>query len=167
MSTRLFTMREPIALVETCNAFYTSCITIWFQTKHVCVKVQGIEYSRVCGKIIAYQYASPGSFWDIYRSGNTINDNYVDGISLTYGNPRAHIWTLLLLLKSLVLLLILAAHAQIFTMLDLHLCHLVLLGLIIFVTLATQNVGSRGSMLMLPYGMELVVDQPTRTFSVV
>ena len=55
--------------------------------------VQGIEYSRVCGKIIAYQYASPDSFKDIYRSGNTINDDYVDGISLTYGNPRAHIWT--------------------------------------------------------------------------
>ena len=55
--------------------------------------VQGIEYSRVCGKIIAYQYASPDSFRDLHRSGNTIDDNYVDGISLTYGNPRAHIWT--------------------------------------------------------------------------
>ena len=55
--------------------------------------IHGIEYSHVCGKIIAYQYASPDSFKDIHRSGTTINDNYVDGISLTYGNPRAHIWT--------------------------------------------------------------------------
>ena len=55
--------------------------------------IQGIKYSRVCGKIIAYQYASPDSFKNIHRSGTTINDNYVDGISLTYGNPRAHIWT--------------------------------------------------------------------------
>ena len=55
--------------------------------------IQGIEYSRVCGKIIAYQYASTDSFKDIFRSGTTINDNYVDGISLTYGSPRAHIWT--------------------------------------------------------------------------
>ena len=55
--------------------------------------VQGIEYSHVCGKIIAYQYGSPDSFLNINRSGTTINDNYVDGISLTYGNPRAHIWT--------------------------------------------------------------------------
>ena len=54
---------------------------------------QGIEYSRVCGKVIGYQYASPDSFRDIQRSGNTINDNYVDGISLTYGSPRMHIWT--------------------------------------------------------------------------
>ena len=55
--------------------------------------LQGIEYSRVCGKIIGYQYASPDSFRDIHRSGNTINDDYVDGISLTYGSPRMHIWT--------------------------------------------------------------------------
>ena len=47
----------------------------------------------MCGKIIAYQYASPDSFKDIERSGTTINDNYVDGISLTYGSPRAHMWT--------------------------------------------------------------------------
>ena len=43
--------------------------------------------------IIGYQYASPDSFRDLDRSGNTINDNYVDGISLTYGSPRIHIWT--------------------------------------------------------------------------
>jgi hypothetical protein len=55
--------------------------------------IQGIEYNRVCGKIIAYQYATPDSFRDIHRSGTTINDDYVDGISLTYGNPRTHIWT--------------------------------------------------------------------------
>ena len=55
--------------------------------------VHGIQYSRVCGKIIAYQYASPDSFKDIYRTGTGINDNYVDGISLTHGKPRSHIWT--------------------------------------------------------------------------
>ena len=55
--------------------------------------IQGIGYSRVCGKIIAYQYASTDSFKDLFRSGTTINDNYVDGISLTYGSPRAHIWS--------------------------------------------------------------------------
>ena len=45
--------------------------------------IRGIGYSRVCGKIIAFQYASPNSFKDHPRSGSTINDNYVDGISLT------------------------------------------------------------------------------------
>ena len=47
----------------------------------------------MCGKIIAYQYASTDSFKDLFRSGTTINDNYVVGISLTYGSPRAHIWS--------------------------------------------------------------------------
>ena len=55
--------------------------------------IQGIEYSRVCGKIIAYQYASTDSFKGLNRSGTTINGNYVHGISLTYGSPRIHIWT--------------------------------------------------------------------------
>ena len=46
----------------------------------------------MCGKIIAYQFASPDAF---ANRGNaiTINENYVDGISLTHGNPRQHIWT--------------------------------------------------------------------------
>ena len=55
--------------------------------------IHGIEYSCVCGKITAYQYGSPDSFKNLHRSETTINDNYVDGISLTYGNPHAHIWT--------------------------------------------------------------------------
>ena len=57
--------------------------------------VQGIEYSRVCGKIIGYQQKSPDAFSPY--TGNhrlTIDDVYVDGVSLTYGrNPRKHIWT--------------------------------------------------------------------------
>ena len=57
--------------------------------------VQGIEYSRVCGKIIGYQQKSPDAFGPY--TGNhrlTIDDVYVDGVSLTHGrNPRKHIWT--------------------------------------------------------------------------
>ena len=56
---------------------------------------QGLEYSRVCGRIIGYQVASTDAFY--LRDGGsdvaTIEDPYVDGISLTYGNPRQHIWT--------------------------------------------------------------------------
>ena len=56
--------------------------------------VHGIGYRQVCGKIIAYQDASPDAFW---RGGQAVSldGNYVDGISLTHGsNPRQHIWTL-------------------------------------------------------------------------
>ena len=45
------------------------------------------EYSKVCGKIIAYQV---GSF---VRINASIDTYYVDGVSLTHGNPRHHIWT--------------------------------------------------------------------------
>ena len=52
----------------------------------------GIEYSQVCGKVIGYQVGWPDAA--AYRSNN-INTYYVDGVSLTHGNPREHIWTLM------------------------------------------------------------------------
>ena len=60
--------------------------------------VYGIEYRGVCGKIIAYQYASTDAFgvFDVSAliRAYDIDGNYVDGISLTHGsNPRKHIWT--------------------------------------------------------------------------
>ena len=56
--------------------------------------VQGVQYSRVCGKIIGYQQKSPDAFYPYNRVGQTTIDSYyVDGISLTHGSPRKHIWT--------------------------------------------------------------------------
>ena len=58
--------------------------------------VDGISYSRVCGRIIAYQYYSMDAFAPYYYSNRavTIDGVYVDGVSLTHGqNPRKHIWT--------------------------------------------------------------------------
>ena len=57
--------------------------------------VDGISYSRVCGKIKAYQVYSPDAFSPYYHNrAVTIDGLYVDGISLTHGqNPRKHIWT--------------------------------------------------------------------------
>ena len=57
--------------------------------------VQGVQYSRVCGKIIGYQQGAPDAFRP-YISGEqrTIDSYYVDGISLTHRtSPRKHIWT--------------------------------------------------------------------------
>ena len=55
----------------------------------------GIPYSRVCGRILAYQYGTPEAFWHHTQSPSsyTIDSRYVDGISITYGSPRQHIWT--------------------------------------------------------------------------
>ena len=49
-----------------------------------------IQYSDVCGRITAYQV---GSTDDFRPPTNDINSAYVDGVSLTHGNPRQHIWT--------------------------------------------------------------------------
>ena len=55
---------------------------------------QGTQYVQVCGQIKGYQVGQPGAFY-LENTGNpqTIDGPYVDGVSLTYGNPRQHIWT--------------------------------------------------------------------------
>ena len=47
-----------------------------------------LSYSMVCGRIIAYQFGFTNAF-----EGNNIDSTYVDGVSLTHGSPRQHIWT--------------------------------------------------------------------------
>ena len=56
--------------------------------------VRGGEYSKICGRIRGYQYASTDGFWS-YHNGRvtTIDGAYVDGVSVTHGTPRNHIWT--------------------------------------------------------------------------
>ena len=50
------------------------------------LNVQGVEYSRVCGKIIGYQQKTPDAFLAYYNNrALTIDQAYVDGISLTHG----------------------------------------------------------------------------------
>ena len=51
---------------------------------------EGIHYSKVCGQARGYQYYSTDAF---YPSVTDINSYYVDGISITYGNPRHHLWS--------------------------------------------------------------------------
>ena len=38
-----------------------------------------------------YQYYTPDAFYP--SSGKTINDAYIDGISVTHGSPRRHLWS--------------------------------------------------------------------------
>ena len=72
-----------------------------YSGKHTCVRNEAsrgctslklftanIQYSRVCVRITAYQVGSTDDF-----RNNDINSAYVDGVSLTHGNQRRHIWT--------------------------------------------------------------------------
>lgn len=49
-----------------------------------------IKYSQVCGRVRGYQR----HMTDAFHTGGGINDHYIDGISITHGSPRKHIWSL-------------------------------------------------------------------------
>ena len=64
------------------------CDSVTFSTN-------GIPYSHVRGRILGYQYCKTDAFAPYYSnpSSITIDDAYVDGVSITHGNPRQHVWT--------------------------------------------------------------------------
>ena len=83
------------------------CPSVWqeipFNRQRVCGKrsaapsCEGVnyttgseQYSQVCGRIIAYQSGLPRAF---RGSALSINTFYVDGVSVTHGSPRQHVWT--------------------------------------------------------------------------
>ena len=59
----------------------------------------GMSYSQVCGTVRVYQQETPDGFQSrneqILRNNQSVNQNYVDGVSLTHGTTpnRNHIWT--------------------------------------------------------------------------
>ena len=61
------------------------CVSTMFNTG-------GQQYRRVCGRAIGYQYGNTDGFAAVSNSP-TINQAYVDGLSITYGMSRQHIWT--------------------------------------------------------------------------
>ena len=82
------TFREYSSPVRTCGrrAGPASCDSATFS-------VNGARYSRVCGRVIAYQIGHPDAFVGGLSQGQSINGYYVDGISITHGSPRQHIWS--------------------------------------------------------------------------
>ena len=62
----------------------------------VTLSTSGTKYSRVCGRIKAYQYGYTNAF-------NVLSSEYVDGIGLNYGTAlRQHIWTFVAALSQTV-----------------------------------------------------------------
>ena len=81
------------------NSTEGSCTSVQFPSN-------GISYSQVCGRVVGYQYASPDAVYPgrftgesygsvIKPTHNDINSYYVDGVSITRGSPRQHVWTLM------------------------------------------------------------------------
>ena len=61
-----------------------SCVSVTFPSND-------ISYSQICGRVVGYQYGGP----DAARSSENLNSYYVDGVSITRGSPRKHVWTLM------------------------------------------------------------------------
>ena len=61
------------------------CSSVLFAT-------HGVPYTQICGQAIGYQFYSPDGFAQHYSNAR-INSAYLDGISITYGKPRRHLWS--------------------------------------------------------------------------
>ena len=74
--------------IQTCvvNNDTAGCISIQYSTFDV-------QYTKVCGKIRAYQVGTPDGFTSVTSNPRTmnINDNYLDGISIT--SNQQHVWS--------------------------------------------------------------------------
>ena len=60
-----------------------SCSSVTFPSN-------SLNYSQICGRVTGYQYYSA----DAFHGPSNINSYYVDGVSITRGSPRQHVWTL-------------------------------------------------------------------------
>ena len=67
---------------------YGSCSSVQYPSN-------GTSYSQICGRVVGYQYGSTESI----HINHNINTYYVDGVSITHGSPRQHVWTLMAGLK--------------------------------------------------------------------
>ena len=52
-------------------------------------------YNEVCGRVIGIASGTPDAFFRVISGQTTIEDNYLDGVSVTHGAPgsRTHIWS--------------------------------------------------------------------------
>ena len=83
----------PSDLMERTDSGKRTCVRN--ETEHGCSSISnyiapGVQYSNVCGRVIGYQYGLTEAF---HGNSENLNSAYVDGVSLTHGDPRQHIWT--------------------------------------------------------------------------
>ena len=78
-------------LRRTCGRASSSAHSCWGTT----FSVGGSQYSRVCGRALAYRWGNNIAFYGHHRNRYGIDGQYVDGLSLTHGAARSrqHIWT--------------------------------------------------------------------------
>lgn len=84
------TWKEITHPIRTCTKKYRTyyCDSVIYPT-------QGIRYNKVRGRIIGYQHGRTYAFsyYNQFKNTTTIDTYYLDGIAITYGSPRKHIWS--------------------------------------------------------------------------
>ena len=96
-------MRDP---TETCPIGFKAIVPEDGTSSRYCTRrgqgctshyyqLHGYNYQTICGKVIAFQGGKPDAFFpSASRPRKTIDQVYVDGVSITHGmSPRQHIWT--------------------------------------------------------------------------
>ena len=78
-------MSEDIGGPQVCWKKEAGCTSITFEA--------GQDYTAVCGVTEGYVYGSPDALGYTHSPSQTIDEAYVDGISITYGSPRKHLFT--------------------------------------------------------------------------
>ena len=66
-----------------CLGYISGCASAHFYMK-------GISYEHICGQAKGYQKGLTDAY---HRNQHSLDDVYVDGISITVGSPRKHVWT--------------------------------------------------------------------------
>jgi hypothetical protein len=61
------------------------------ETRTFVVEVPVEQWREVRGYVRGYQFRTPDGF---RTSASSLDNHYVDGVSITTGNPRRHLWTL-------------------------------------------------------------------------
>ena len=70
--------------VRACGKSSSDCASVQFPSN-------GISYSQICGRVTGYQYGHT----DGLRTNINIDSYYVEGVSITRGSPRQHVWSLI------------------------------------------------------------------------
>ena len=68
-----------------CIHHASGCDSVFFN-------VLGMNYSEICGRIVAKQYGNMNAFGDASTTA-TVDNAYAEGILITRGSPRQHVWT--------------------------------------------------------------------------
>ena len=80
-------VNSPIRGCGRTTSDHSECDSVYYSV--------GGRYSRVCGRIVAYQKGGAGGFYHAIHSNQGLEGAYLDGISLTHGvqGSRQHIWS--------------------------------------------------------------------------